>query len=359
MSCETEIGQNAGRHTMAANWFARLRMADCTEIERAAFKRWLGESADNAAAYRHAERIWASSAKLRDDPAIAAATREALHARVSPPRRPGARRRWRWPAAASAAAMAAALVLVLMPRFTDVRPADWAPVAWSGERFSTVTGQQRSITLTDGSQVVLDAESVLRVRYDDHVRNLVLEKGQAQFKVAHNAQRPFIVRAADGAVRAIGTEFQVRVDGKAVTVTLLEGKVSVDVPGGILRPARSETLVAGQQVRFNARKDEIDKHPADLEVAKSWTHGELVFKRWPLDALVAEMNRHADTKVVIEDPSLRTLRVNGRFHAGDQQSLILALQLQWAIQARQVGEHEIALSRDPAVALPASASPAS
>jgi transmembrane sensor len=333
----------------AGEWFARLRMDTCTEFERAAFRRWFNESADNATAYRRIEAVWNDSAALRDDPAIQAATREALRVRAPRPRgnRSAARRRW---LVAAMAVLTLGGIVALMTT-EPVVPAVWSTLAWSGERFVTATAEQRTIALTDGSEVLLDAESILRVRYDDQTRHVVLEKGQAQFKVAKDAMRPFVVKAADGAIRAIGTEFQVRLEGEAVVVTLLEGKISVDVPavlGGLVAPAKSELLVAGQQVRYgNSRRAPIAKQAADIEVAQGWTHGDLVFKKWPLDELVTEMNRHTSTKIRIEDPALRELLVNGRFRAGDQQSLIVALQHQWQIQARRVGDDEIALSSTP------------
>jgi transmembrane sensor len=145
-------------------------------------------------------------------------------------------------------------------------------------------------------------------------------------------------------VTALGTEFQVRVMGRDVVVTLLEGKVAVDVPGPSNTKAR-ETLVAGQQVVYNVRKEIGKKREADLEVAKGWTYGDLVFKRWRLDDLVAEMNRYSPTKLVIQDSSLGELVVSGRFHAGDHQSLILALENDWPVRAGIASAGEIALYR--------------
>ena len=332
----------------AGEWFARLRTSTCSDIDRAAFRRWLNESPAHVAAYRELEAVWARAGALKTtSAAIAAATQAALRDRAPPPRiRTTARRRWQIAIAASV--LVALGALAMLPVTQDQLPAEWTPIAWSGERFVTATGEQRRIPLTDGSEVLLDAESILRVRYDEGTRYLALERGQAQFKVAKDAARPFIVKAADGAVRAIGTEFQVRVDGEAVLVTLLEGKVSVDVSGvlaGLVKPAQSETLIAGQQIRYGKKREALAKQPADVEVAQAWTQGDLVFKKWPLDELVAEMNRHTGIKIRIDDEALRDLKVNGRFRAGDQQSLILALQHQWAIQARRVSENEIALSR--------------
>ncbi len=331
-----EIGQ-------ASEWWVRLNDPACTELDRAAFRRWRGESATHDRAWREVETTWRMSALLQTRPAVLDATREALH--TADRRRPRRRRRWR--VAAAVAATVAALVIgapVLLPG----TPATWVPVAWTGERYMTATAQQERILLPDGSTVLLDAESTLHVRYSLSQRDLVLNRGQAQFKVARDAQRPFVVKAADGSVRAIGTEFQVRVVGDDVVVTLLEGEVAVDMPsvlGGLVAAAQTTRLQAGEQVRYSSPQQPIDKAPADIEGAEAWPQGELVFKRWKLDALVEEMNRHTPVKIRIEDPGLRALVVNGRFRAGDQRALILALEHQWPIQARRLADGGILLER--------------
>lgn len=348
------------RCVRAEDWFARLRAPGCSDIERAAFRRWLSESPDNEAAYRRVETAWEHSAALRTSPAIADATREALDARVPPKRKLISFPRWLedaiqsivfprpWGKAGMGAAAAAALTLAAGLTALGTNANFWPDgLLADGESFVTATAEQRRITLTDGSHVLLDAESALRVDYGDDARNLVLKRGQAQFQVAPDAGRPFIVEAGGSTVRALGTEFQVRVDDGEAIVTLLEGKVRVDVPGlfgGMLAPPRREVLAPGQKVEVVGRRKPLEPEPADLEVAKAWPRGDLVFKRWRLEDLVAEMNRHSDIRLRIEDPALRDLLVSGRFRAGDQKSLIQALEQEWSIQARRVEPRRIALT---------------
>lgn len=352
--------------SQAADWFVRLRAPECTELDRAACRRWVAEHPDHARAWQAVQLQWDRLEGLRHRPAVADATREALQAaplsaaagatRVpapAPGQRPASRRRRRGLAAVATAMAAAVLVAVVMVPTTRLpqMPATWLPITWTGERYVTATAQRQQIALPDGSSVLLDAESTLHVRYGLDRRDLVLSQGQAQFQVARDAQRPFVVKAADGEVRALGTEFQVRVVGDDVTVTLLEGTVAVDIPpvlGGLVASAQSTVLQAGEQVRYSSPRKPVDKAPADIEVAEAWPQGDLVFKRWKLDALVAEMNRHADTKIRIDDPTLQALVVNGRFRAGDQRALILALEHQWPIEARRAADGAIVLLRRPA-----------
>src|SRR3546814_6073782 len=76
------------------------------------------------------------------------------------------------------------------------------------QRYATAIGQQHDVALEDGSRVRLDTNSALVVRYSRKHRDVVLERGRAQFDVAHAPQRPFTVHAGPGTVRAVGTQFQ-------------------------------------------------------------------------------------------------------------------------------------------------------
>ena len=312
--------------TTAEAWMARLLSEDCTALERQAFERWRAAHPDHAAAYRDLETLWQQSTGLAALPDI-----DAL---IGPPVTVSRRRRWRVPLAAAAALLVAVAAGLLQP---------WVPLPL-GERVATATGEVQRMTLPDGSTVLLDAQTVLRVRYSDAVRGLVLVRGQAQFDVQPDAGRPFEVRAENGTVRALGTSFQVRVDPQDVTVTLLEGKVAVAVTGLLGR--REETLLAGEQVRYAlAPQPRVPKASADLEVAEAWPRGDLVFKGWRLDRLVAEMNRHSDTKVRIDDDAMSALTLSGRFHAGDYQTMLRVLQSEWPVRAERVADDTILLSR--------------
>lgn len=329
MSATHESRPSAGTdaHAAADIWLARLMADDCTPTERAVFEHWLTASPENEDAYREAERLWHRSGGLHRFADIQAAMDE-------PAARPVSRlRRWRLPLAAAATVVLAVSVVLSRP---------WIHTP-AGDRLITATGEQRTVELADGSQVLLDAETELRIAYSEHERRLVLGKGRAQFKVQHDLLRPFIVQAANGAVTAHGTEFQVRVDDRDVTVTLLEGKVSVDVDR-LLAPAKTETLVPGEQIRFDGRHV-LPKKRADLEVAQSWTYGDLVFKEWRLQQLVAEMNRYSKTKIRIEDASIDDLLISGRFHAGDYRTMIRVLESDWPVRADTVSGTEIALYR--------------
>src|SRR3546814_15986543 len=110
----------------------------------------------------------------------------------------------------------------LFPYTTLFRSSDVPAV-----EYATATGQQRTVVLDDGSQVVLDTNSNLQVQYGRRERRLTLLRGQVDFQVQHDTLRPFVVHTAGGTVTATGTRFQIHVAGGVDTVTLLQGQVVV------------------------------------------------------------------------------------------------------------------------------------
>jgi len=317
----------------AERWIVRLHADDCGPAERAAFERWRAASVAHAAAYDSVARLHRQAASLRGDPLLQAAARTArIHtARVR-------ERRASWRRGVSLAVAALLLVAVGGASWYVWNPAQ------PEQRYVTGVGEKRNLRLDDGSMVLLDTASVVAVQYRRKQREVVLEQGQAQFIVASQPSRPFIVHARGGVVRAIGTRFQVRSDPDWVQVTLLEGKVEVNAPPPASGAAAAAVLVPGEQLRYGPG-GRWERRAADLEVAQGWTQGELVFRNRPLGEIVTEMNRHTVVQLRLIDPSLRDLPISGVFYDNNQQSLVRALERGWSLHAEQASPDEIMLRR--------------
>lgn len=335
MNTKTEhpdrLHANAGGE--AERWFMRMQRADCSADERAACQRWRSAHPDNAAAYAQVERLYRLSGEFALDPARRADARDA---RLRAERAGRFRRRFR-----QGASLGAVAVLVLAVGVGWLR---WDP-RQPERHFATAIGERRAIALDDGSRVQLDTDSAITVRYSRKRRDVVLEQGRAQFAVAPSPRRPFMVLAGDGAVRAVGTEFQIYKRDASVLVTLLEGAVTVSMPSqGSAGAARTATLAPGERLAFDEtglwNADTID--PA---AAQAWIRGELAFRQRPLLELLEESNRYTATKIRIGDPSLGDLRVSGVFDSDDQASLIQALEHVLSLRAERVSGDEIVLHR--------------
>ena len=315
----------------AADWFARLLAPDVDDRDREAFERWCAESDANADAYAAIAADYDFSSLLADDPVIADATRKARieysgRAQVSGMRR-------------YVTLAAAALVVVA------VGAGAWRVYrdAATTETLATAIGELRTITLADGTRLVLDTNTRLDTRFGRDARKLVLHEGRIDVDVARDV-RPFSVVSGRGVVCEIGTHFEVERHGADVAVKLIEGAVDVSLPDA--GEAGKATLAPGQEARFGAQGGVVVAEAGDLADGERWTEGTLVFRERRLADLIAEVNRYSTVQLRLADPSLDDLRVSGVFHVGDQGSLLEALRVGWSIAARKASEHEIELTRE-------------
>ena len=159
-----------------------------------------------------------------------------------------------------------------------------------GEYATLVTpmGRQEQITLSDGTKVWLNAGSSLRfpTRFSEIQRRVEIT-GEVYFEVAHNATRPFIVRAGNEEIKVLGTHFNVNAyaDEQVVKTTLLEGSVKVN-NNAILQP--------GEQYGNGI----ISKVHAEASVA--WVFGYFQFEHADIRAVMRQLSRWYDVEVRYE-----------------------------------------------------------
>ncbi len=299
----------------AAAWLARLQGDARTPAREAAFADWLQADPAHAAAFEHATDIWSIL------PGAASGLHEPRREMRPAPLPPA---RSRWPELALAASLVLALCIGAL--FWLMRPPS----------YSTGVGEQQVATLEDGSRIALNTNSRLQVRYGASERLIELDHGEAMFEVAHNAARPFIVRAGNKQVRAVGTSFVVRRDGDAVVVTLLQGKVAVTDIHPASPQARPTYLVPGNRLRAIASQPaRIDEQPA--EAATAWRRGQAMFADTPLADAVTELNRYGGPRLVLDDPAIAGLRVSGVFATNDTEEFARAVAALHGLHVTQSG----------------------
>lgn len=281
----------------AAAWLARLH-GDDAEQTRAALDAWLAEDASHAAAYARAQEAWAI---------LPRAARRLEAARSVAPGRERPHRG----TAAIAAALAASLVIALggVWWLTEVRGA-----------YVTRPGEQKVATLKDGSRIALNTDTRLDVRFDAGRRRIRLDRGEAMFEVAHDADRPFVVVAGDTRVQAIGTVFIVRRTGDDVVVTLVKGQVAVVRDDPPAKGASESWLVLRPGEKLTEPEDGAPRiEPTSVEAATAWRRGQTVFDETPLGVAVGELNRYGGPRIVIDDARVAALPISGAYstNAGD------------------------------------------
>jgi transmembrane sensor len=208
--------------------------------------------------------------------------------------------------------------------------------------FQTVVGEQRSFTLQDGSIVFLNTNSKVRVGWLPAERHIELVRGEARFRVARDAVRPFTVATATAAVRALGMVFNVREEPLTTQVAVLEGQVEITVAptGESAADAQPSTkdgsaavpsqtlgrvrLAAGERAAVTSLGIQTNTGPP-IESVMAWTERRLVFRDLPLNAVIREFNRYRTHPLVLDDPALAALKISGVFDLSDTESLIAYL----------------------------------
>ena len=286
----------------AAVWVARLHSSSRTHAVEAGFRRWLETDARNKEAFELATKAWESGGSFR----VGQLPRISHHMRRG-----------------STSALSEHRYSVILGIILCIVSIGGV-VEYIRQRSNVTTalGEQRSMTLEDGSRITLNTKTRLSVHFEESRRLIRLEEGEALFDVAKNSARPFIVEAGGRQVRAVGTEFIVRREPHLMTVTLMEGTVQVSVPSEThlisteaTFPFPGTTLTVGQRLTLaDDSKPLIDQPPIDSVLA--WRRGEVVLDKTPLAAAVEEMNRYSLVKLVLDDVPTN-IQLSGIFRAGD------------------------------------------
>ncbi|MCX7056959.1 MAG: FecR domain-containing protein [Proteobacteria bacterium] len=314
----------------ATAWVTWLERHPDDDAARAACTAWRNQAVQHDEAYRRAERTWRALGEVAHHPVLAAWRESARTPRA---------RRLPWAVAAAAAGVAvliagygwlngrtdsgsSARVQIAAPTGRDVRePSEYRTA-------TTRLGERQHLVLDDGTAVTLNTASRVEVDYRGRYRRVHLLQGEALFQVAKNPNRPFVVTAGNRQVVALGTSFGIRLDGGAVQVTLLEGRVAVaparaPVDMGATAPD-SVVLKPGQQLR-----ETDSERPAvlavDAERALSWQDGWIAFDNDKLSDAVQELSRYTRDRIVFDDPRFAALRVSGTIRTGHLEDLIDAV----------------------------------
>ena len=292
----------------AAQWCMRMHEPDCTRQEREAFAVWLNANPLHALEYEAMLEIWGVSEHLtRPPPATAQVV--AL---------PAAPRRSTW----QRFAVAAVVTLLALPVAAySGWQLGWLPNAH--ERYSA-DASAKTVTLPDGSQVELNLGSQLTFSNYKDQRRVTLGKGEAFFKVSHDASHPFLVQAAEGQVRVTGTQFNVWMYEDQVRVTLLEGSVLVTsnkrLSGDGLR------LEPGMQARYKAGDYAAQISPTSAVTSElAWRNGKLVLDNLSLADALPLINRYLDIPLALADSATGKLRIGGVFNTRDIDHLVTSL----------------------------------
>jgi transmembrane sensor len=331
----------------AAHWLAVLSDENCTEMERQRFFEWLRSSTHHVdeflrlstlARYATRKDLWSTdSVESLVAAARASANVTALaSSTVASPASPTVVPQSSWlPKAVAAGVVVAILGGLLLSGSKLMTLFDPA--------YTTQVGEQRSITLEDGSVVELNSRSTLRTKFTKELRAVELSEGEAIFRVAKDSKRPFRVRTGATDIVAVGTAFNVNASDARTIVTVLEGRVRVNDRTGQGASSAATGLAAhielavGEQLIVSPERPVVRVSLPDTDKVTSWTERRLIFEDTPISSAAAEFARYSTREIHVEDPQLGARRITGVFDATDPASLIEFLGSDESVEVRPIG----------------------
>jgi transmembrane sensor len=291
----------------AANWLVKLHSQEMDASDHASLKKWCEQSKEHQRAWYAANELARNFGAI--PPGLGLSTL-------------GRQRNRR------------AVMKTLAIVFT-IAPSTW--LAWTHtarNTYQTATGEHVTVTLADGSSLMLNTASSVDIVFDDTQRLIRLRAGEVLIQTAKDTAshpRPFIVQTEQGSVRALGTRFIVRQREAATDVSVLEHAVEVRA-FGIAEPV---IIDAGYSGSFGKTEIAALTPLANHANASAWTQGVLIADKQRLEEFIAELGRYRPG-ILRCDPAVADLRISGVFQTSDTDQALNILQetLPVAVQSR-------------------------
>lgn len=249
----------------ALEWFVLMQDEGTPNSERQACDEWIAARAEHRYAYERAETLWGRFEIIRPE------YEQIERGRVLSRRN----------------VMLGGVAVLL---------AGAGGTAWLRSSFdagiTTAMAERRTISLPDGSKVELGSYSAMSVDFSERRRHLVLHRGEAFFEVAGGIDIPFIVSAAGGSIRALGTQFDVKVVDAACVVAVIEHSVLVEAGSSSIRVDEGWQVTLDPGGLGTARK-------IDAAAVVAWREDRVVFVDVPLRTVLRELQRYRHGKIVL------------------------------------------------------------
>lgn len=285
----------------ALDWFSKLRNVEPDNITRHQFEMWLAQDPRHLREFRALEEMWGT------EPFVAAVAslnglQQYSHSRSS-----------RWMSRASAAA-AIVLVTIGAWQLPDIL------IKWQAD-YVSATGEKTTVTLPDGSKMILNTASAVSIDFDEGRRSVHLLQGEAFFDVQHDPDRPFRVAGGFGDIVVKGTAFSVSRNDEKTEVLLERGHVDVNC---LCANATQAELLPGQSVVATSEAL-LPVQNVDAESKLAWREGRIRFDNIALGSVLDELRRYYRGKVFVTDSRIGKLVVTGSYRLDNIEGAIQTL----------------------------------
>ncbi len=324
----------------AAEWIMRLSGDSVLDTDRTNFSKWLNESTIHREVFEELSMFWDASHILEglNDYAnsdVAQLSKEEVERST----------RMGFLKLILSGSVAASIFAACIFIAQDFRTAE--KYEYTAE-YRTEIGKQQRISLPDGSTVILNTDSLLKVGYTDSNRHLELVRGEALFEVAEDLEKPFSVFTQHGSVKALGTAFAVMIEDDATNLLVTEGRVELKSTPSISMESPDKVyfseVVAGQEAKLSHAIEHVSNVRLNtIEKSLDWQDGELSFKGESLEEVVEIISRYTDVEIEFENDEIRQQKIVAYYKIGDVERLFEALNVMAGIKARRMPNGQVFL----------------
>ncbi|WP_407178610.1 FecR family protein [Bradyrhizobium sp. STM 3562] len=278
----------------ALDWIVRLKTGAPTQADLDALQRWRRQSEAHEEAFRAAARLYHHAGIAAQELNAEQAARGAVLVQRTPPLL--ARR-----AILTGAVAAAAGYVIVRPPLGL-----WPSFEELSADYRTGKGEQRKVLVTPDISLELNTQTSIALRPVPNETRIELISGEASVAAKTSSSKPLVMLAGTGQMTASQASFNARCFDRVVSVTCIDGIVSVEQGG------KSVQLEAKQQVSYS----DAGLQPStavDVGQVSAWQTGLLIFRDRPLASVVDEINRYRSGKIIITSSDLKGRLVNGTF----------------------------------------------
>lgn len=300
----------------AIDWFVELQSEHITPAIRQQWQAWRDAHPDH-------ERAWQRIAAVQGTLNIAASPVNATIAHAALTVRGSARRK-------QAVRLLGVIFFAGTSCWVIQRQPAWR--AWHAD-FDTAVGQQKTLYLEDGTELVLNTSTAVNLYFNDRERRIELIRGEilvTTAKDSHAVARPFLVDSREGRMQALGTVFSVQELDDNVRLAVFDGAVQV-------WPKRmsDQSLVvhAGEQLQFAATS--LPAVVAADKAVIAWKDNMLIVKGMRLDDFLRELNRYSTATLVCDD-SVAQLRISGSYPLHNIDTIVETLSAMLALRVEKI-----------------------
>ncbi len=311
---------------LASDWVIRRELADWKATDQADLDKWLSESPHNRVAFLRAASVWDRANRLR------ALKRPANRGFSFLRRRKAVPILLRATAALGLASIAGVGAVSWLSRPQETI-------------YTTAIGGHETVPLADGSQVELNTDTVLRVSETPAQRVAKLDRGEVYFNIRHDTKRPFLVYAAGHRIVDLGTKFEVRNDGGAIKVSLLEGSARLETSRP-WAPAHSVVLKPGDVAIASVDSLRVTREREKaLSNELGWRRGVIVFEHTTLENAAAELNRYNHQQIVVADAGVARMKIDATLPINGVDAVVRVAVDVLGVHATRRADGKIVISR--------------